>query len=370
LKGRLQSLDIFRGLTIASMIVVNNSPGAREDAYPWLRHAVWNGWTFADTIFPAFLWIVGVSMMLSMASRMARGADRTTLLLHAVRRSALLFCCGLFLNQFYFPDRHFPFFGFLAQVQVTGVLQKIAVCYLAAFLIVLLWNWRGAIAGIVGLNLAYLGLMLYYPVPGCGAGGLTAECNFAGYLDRTLFNGHLWVNGNPHGQDPDGLGSILPAISTVLFGALAGALLRKKLAPDRLALWIFGMGAGFIVCGGAISAWVIPVNKPLWSTSYAFLMAGLSSATFGLCYWLADMKGWGGWLKPLEIYGMNAVAAYMISSEAANLPKIHWFGVSVYDVCLRVASNPNASLLFALVYTAGVYVPVWWMYRRGWFLKF
>lgn len=370
LKGRLQSLDIFRGLTIASMIVVNTSPGAREEAYSELRHAVWNGWTFADTIFPAFLWIVGVAMMLSTASRIGRGADRVSLLWHAVRRSLLLLCCGLLMNLISFPSRRFPFFDIADRLQWTGVLQKIAVCYLAAFVIVLLWSWRGAVFGIVGLNAAYLGLMFHYPVPGCGAGVLTQECNFAGYLDRLLFEGRLWVDGNIHGQDPDGLGSILPAISTVLFGALIGAVLRSGLQPARVAARVFGIGVMLCVCGVMLSAWVIPVNKPLWSTSYAFLMAGLSTVAFSLCYWLADIRGWGRWLRPFEICGMNAIAAYVISIEFANFAKIHYFGVSLYDVCLRLASPPNASLLFALTYTAGVFVPVWWMHRRGWLLRF
>lgn len=369
LKGRLQSLDIFRGLTIAAMIVVNNSPGAREEAYSELRHAIWNGWTFADTIFPAFLWIVGVAMMLSTAARIERGMDRAALLGHAARRSVLLLGCGLLMNLVSFPTRRFPFVELADRLQWTGVLQKIAVCYLAAFVIVLLWSWRGAICGIVGLNAAYLGLMFYYPVPGCGAGGLTQECNFAGYLDRLLFEGRLWVDGNIHRQDPDGLGSILPAISTVLFGALIGAVLRNKLPHAGVVVRVLGIGAALIGCGAALAAWVIPINKPLWSTSYAVLMAGLATVVFGLCFWAADMKGRGRWLKPFEIYGMNAIAAYIISVEFANIPKIHYSGVSLYGVCLRLASAPNAALVYAVLYAAAVYVPVWWLHRRGWLLR-
>lgn len=367
LKGRLQSLDIFRGLAIASMILVNSNPGAREDAYPALRHALWNGWTFADTIFPSFLWIVGVAMTLSTASRIERGGDRASLLTHAIRRSVLLFCCGLLLDLFYLPVRQFPFFGLADRLQLTGVLQKIAVCYLVAFAIYLWMGWRGAVAGIVVFNLAYLGLMLYYPVPGCGAGLLTTECNFAGYLDRSLLEGHL--GGAPGLQDPDGLGGILPAISTVLFGALVGSMLKRDLAPrDRLSR-LLGIGLALIIAGAALSAWVIPFNKPIWSTSYAFLMAGISTAAFAAFYWVADMQGKGRWLKPLEIFGMNAVAAYMISRIGANFPKVHYFGVSLHDVCLGLASAANASLLYAVVYTMGVYVVIWWMYRRQWFLK-
>jgi predicted acyltransferase len=349
------------------MILVNSRPGVGEDAYPALRHALWNGWTFADTIFPAFLWIVGVAMTLSTGSRIERGGDRVSLLKHAIRRSVLLFCCGVSLDLFYLPVRHFPFIGFTDRLQLTGVLQKIAVCYLVAFAIYLWTQWRGAVVGIVLLNAVYLALMLFFPVPGCGAGVLTTECNFAGYLDRNVLGGHLW--GVPNLQDPDGLGGILPAISTVLFGVLIGLLLRSKKPPGVVLRRLVGIGLGLMISGAALSAWVIPVNKPIWSTSYALLMAGISTAAFAVCYWVADMQRRGRWLKPLEIFGMNALAAYVISRVGANLPKVHYFGMSLYDVCLRLASGVNASLLYAVVYTTGVYIVIWWMYRRQWFLR-
>lgn len=368
---RLKSLDIFRGLTIVSMIVVNSAPGSREEGYPAIRHAIWNGWTFADTIFPSFLWIVGVALTLSTASRIERGASRIALLGHAARRAALLIACGLFMNLFYFPDRHFPFFGFNDHLQLTGVLQKIAVCYLIAFAIVLWSGWRGALFGIVALNLTYLALLFFYPVPECGPGGLAPGCNFAGYLDRIVFDGHRWVEGNPHGHDPDGLGGILPATSTVLFGVLVGALLQARQTPTPSVMrHILAIGAILIACGTALSMWVIPVNKPLWTPSYAFLMAGISSIVFAACYWASDLRNFGGWFSPFEIYGRNAVAAYMISVEAANVPKVHFFGTSLYDLCIRIGGIPNASLFYALAYAAAVFLPIWWMHTRRWYLKF
>lgn len=367
---RLKSLDIFRGLTIVSMIVVNSAPGAREDAYPAIRHAIWNGWTFADTIFPSFLWIVGVAMTLSTASRVERGASQTALLLHAARRAAILIACGLLSSLFYFPSRQFPFFGFLDHIQATGVLQKIAVCYFFAFAIMLWTGWRGALCGIVILNLSYLALLFFYPVPGCGSGALTPACNFPGFLDRILFDGHLWIEGNPHQHDPDGLGAILPAISTVLLGGLVGMLLRTNEPGLRLVRKIIALGAFLIACGTALAAWVIPINKPLWTPSYVFLMAGIASIVFAFCYWLADVRNSASSLRAFEIYGRNAIAAYIISTEAANIPKVHFFGTSLYDVCLRITGIPNASLLYALTYSAAVFVPIWWMHRRRWYLKF
>ena len=353
------------------MIVVNSAPGACEDTYASIRHALWNGWTFADTIFPAFLWIVGVALTLSTASRLERGASRASLLRHAATRTAMLVGLGWIMNLFYFPERHFPFFGFMDHLQVTGVLQKIAVCYFLAFLIVLWSGWRGAIVGIVVLNLSFLAFLFFYPVPGCGAGSLSPECNFAGYLDQSVFGAYRWIDGNPHGHDPDGFGSILPATSTVLFGVLAGALLRAKREPKEICRSILGLGAVLLVCGTALSEWVIPINKPLWTPSYAFLMAGLSSAVFAVCYWAADIRrlSFRGF-EPFEIYGRNAIAAYAISIEAANIPKVHVHGTSLYDLCLNIVGVPNAALLYALVYTAAVFVPIWWMHRRQWYLKF
>src|SRR5262245_6453155 len=198
-QSRLRSLDIFRGITIASMILVNN-PGAPEDTYAPLLHAQWIGWTFADTIFPFFLWIVGVAITLSTASRGRRADSHASLVWHAARRSLVLFCCGLLVDGIIFPRRGFPYFDFGDHLQLTGVLQKIAVCYLVSFLLFLWTGWKGVIVGILSLNLIYLSLLFLYPVPGCGAGVLTMDCNFPGYLDRMLLTGHLW--GAPI-QDPD-----------------------------------------------------------------------------------------------------------------------------------------------------------------------
>ncbi len=350
------------------MILVN-TPGSREETYPQLLHASWNGWTFADTIFPTFLWIVGVALTLSTAARAERGEDRASLLKHAIRRGLMLFCCGVFLDLFSFPNRHFPFFYFGDRLQFTGVLQKIAVCYLVAFVIFLWTSWRGVVLGIVGLNLIYLGVMFLYPVPGCGAGALTMDCNFARYLDGMLLKGHMW--GNANAQDPDGLGSVLPATSTILFGVLVGYLLRIESTSRQLISRLLAMGCALAGAGILLANWVIPVNKPLWTTSYAVLMAGIAAVAFAFWYWVVDVKKWSRWLTPLEIFGMNAVAAYMISRLGINIPKVHYFGKTLYDdVCRQIANGANASLLYAILFVIGVYVAVYLMYRQRWFLRF
>jgi predicted acyltransferase len=366
LSRRLKSLDVFRGATIAAMILVN-AQFSNEDSYRQLAHAGWNGWTIADTIFPCFLFIVGVSLTLSTASRLARGEDRTRLLWHALGRSLLLFGCGVVIDYLRVPAREFPFVGFQDHLQLTGVLQKIAVCYLLAFHIYLWTGLRGVVVGIISLNLLYLGLLYFYPVPGCGPGSLTVSCNFPGYLDAIVIDGFRW---NSTGFDPDGVGAILPAITSVLFGVLAGEVLQSKRHPRQQLLRLLGWGIVLIASGELLAIW-IPINKQLWTTSFAVFMAGLAAIGLACSIWLVDGRPWQRWFRPLEILGLNAVAAYLISRLVANVPRVHVVGKSLYtDVLARMVSPPNASLLFAMLVLAAVYLAVWLMDRRSWYLKF
>jgi len=363
---RLKSIDVFRGATIAAMILVNGQ-FSHEDSYRQFAHAAWHGWSFADTIFPSFLFIVGVSLTLSTASRVARGEDRTRLLGHALRRSLLIFGCGVVIDYLRVPSRGFPFIGLQDHLQLSGVLQKIAVCYLLAFLIYLWAGLRGVIVGIIGLNLLYLGLLYFYPVPGCGAGSLAVSCNFPGYLDEIVLNGLRW---NSAAFDPDGVGAILPAITSVLFGVLAGELLQGKRRPRQQLLGLLGGGLVLIAAGELLATWV-PINKQLWTTSFAVFTSGLAATALAFTIWLVEGRSLRLWFRPLEILGLNAIAAYLISRLLANVPRVHVMGKSLHtDILAAVASPPTASLLFAMVVLAAVYLPVWLMNRRGWNLKF
>jgi predicted acyltransferase len=363
---RLKSIDVFRGATIAAMVLVN-SQFSHEVSYRQLAHAAWNGWTFADTIFPGFLFIVGVSLVLSTALRMARGENCARLLAHAVRRSLLIFACGLLIDYLRIPSEEFPFVGVEAHLQLTGVLQKIAVCYLAAFLIYLWAGSRGVIVGIIGLNLLYLGLLYYFPVPGCGPGSLAASCNFPGHLDEIVLDG---FRGNSTAFDPDGLGTLLPAISSVLFGVLTGQLLmQSERPPQQRLLQLLAGGLILIAAGELLSMWV-PINKQLWTPSFALLMAGLAATGLACTVWLVGDRPLRAWFRPLEVLGRNAIAAYLISRLVMNVPRVHVMGKSLYnDVLVHAASPPGASLLYAMAVLAAVYVAVWIMDRRDWHLK-
>lgn len=223
------------------------------------------------------------------------------------------------------------------------------------------------VLGIIGLNLLYLGLLYFYPVPGCGAGSLAVSCNFPGYLDEIALDGFRW---NSAAFDPDGAGAILPAITSVLFGVLAGQLLRGEWRPRQRLLGLLGSGIVLIVAGELLAT-LVPINKQLWTTSFAIFMSGLAATALACTIWLVDGRPLRLWSRPLEIIGMNAIAAYLISRLVANLPRVHVMGKSLYtDVLARVASPPNASLLFAMVVLAAVYLAVSLMSRRGWYLKF
>jgi len=365
--SRFRSIDVFRGATIAAMILVNGQY-SHEASYRPFAHAAWHGWTFADTIFPCFLFIVGVSMTLSTASRVARGEARARLLAHAARRALLLYACGVVIDYLRVPAAGFPFVGVQEHVQLSGVLQKISVCYLLAFFIFLQTGLRGVIVAIVGLNLVYLGLLLYYPVPGCGAGSLTAGCNFPGYLDEAVLDGFRW---NSPDFDPDGLGTVLPATTSVLFGVLAGQLLMSTARPPRERISRLVMGGFALIGAGALLSLWVPINKQLWTSSYAVLMAGFAAVGLAIAIFVVDGGPVRRWLRPLEVLGLNAIAAYLISRIVANVPRVHVRGKSLHDDLLAaMASPPLASLLFATLVLAIVLVAIWLMDRRRWHLRF
>ncbi len=366
--ARLLSLDVFRGATIAAMLLVNN-PGTWSALYAPLRHAEWHGWTFTDTIFPFFLWIVGVSMTLSFARRLGRGDGRAALLLHVCRRSAILFLLGIFLAGF-------PRFDF-STIRIPGVLQRIAVCYLCAAVIYLFSRLRGQLLWTAGLLGIYWVLMKLVPVPGYGAGVLEKIGNFAQYIDSIMLSGHMWSQSKV--WDPEGIVSTIPAIATTLLGVLTGRILQARVAPAEKTAWIFIAGNTLMLAGAVMSLW-LPVNKSLWTSSYAVLMAGLAANCFAFCYWVIDVKGWRRWTQPLVAYGMNAILIFVLAGllakttiliklTGADGKPVSLARVVFETAYLPLASPVNASLLYALTYVA-----LFWgfgslLYRRGWFVK-
>ena len=355
---RLVSLDAFRGATIAAMILVNN-PGSSQYTYSQLEHSEWSGWTFTDLVFPFFLWIVGVSMTLSFAKRMEAGADRRKLLFHAARRAVLIFIVALLLNGF--PTFQFNY------VRIPGVLQRIAVCFLIASAIYLYCSLRGRVIWLVSLLVAYWLLMTLYPVPAFGPGVLTKEGNFAKYIDGMLLTGHMWSQTKT--WDPEGIVSTLPAIATALFGTLAGTLLRTKKSPEEKTAWLFTSACGLLFAGLIMNIWM-PINKSIWTSTFSVFMAGMASLVFACFYWIVDVQNHRRWAEPFVIYGMNAIAAYVLAGMLERLLELNRTGAWLYlHVFAPIASPKNASLLYAIGNVLIIYLFSYLLYRRRWFLR-
>ena len=365
---RLISLDAFRGATIALMVLVNNS-GDGSHTYGPLNHSEWNGWTITDVIFPSFLWIVGVSMTLSLGGRLERGASKSTLMSQAFRRAAIIYALGLLVYLF-------PVFDF-GTMRVLGVLQRIGICYFLASAIYL-WTprVRAQILWIVALLAGYWLIMMLVPTPGYGAGRLDLEGNISHYVDWIVLGAHNYQGTKT--WDPEGIIGTLPAIATALFGILAGHVLRmKKSLPERTTV-LFLAGNALIALGLICDIW-LPINKKLWTSSFSLFMAGLDFVLLAGFVYVVDGKGYKRAAQPAVIMGMNAITIYMLSELLAiGLGAIHWGkGAAamnsqswLYRTCFVPFASPyNASLLWALAFTLLMYAASYAMYKRKWFVR-
>jgi len=368
---RLLSLDVFRGLTIAGMVLVNNA-GSWDAVYEPLEHAKWDGWTPTDLIFPFFVFIVGVAIPLAFERRKAAGRGGRDLILKILRRTAVIFALGLFLNAFPFTAEK------VAHWRIPGVLQRIALCYFFASLIFLKSKARtqAIIAGTL-LVVYWLGMKLI-AAPGFARGDLTTAGSLASWVDRTLLAGHTY---RPL-YDPEGVLSTIPAIATALFGVLAGQwLMVRPAALDKIA-GLFVAGALCVVVG-YVWDWAFPINKALWTSSYVMFTGGLALQLLALCYSAIDVKRIErarAWTWPLVVFGVNALALYVLSSLmmkvllAVKATKVDGTQGSLRDwiyehVFATWLSPYNASLAFALTYVA-----LWWLlmlvlYKRKIFIK-
>jgi predicted acyltransferase len=340
-------------------MVLVNDPGDGGKVYWPLDHAQWDGWTPTDVVFPSFLWIAGVALTLSLGKRMAAGASKKGLFLQALRRAAIIFALGLAVYAA--PD-----FNIHTQ-RIPGVLQRIAICYLAATAIYLTTRVRGQIAWIVGLIAAYWVLMKLVPVPGYGAGRLDVEGNFAHYIDRIVLGAHNWRETKT--WDPEGFVSTLPAIATALFGVLCGQLLRLGKSLKERVGWMILIGACLIPAGLVCSLW-LPINKKLWSPSFTLFMAGLDFVMLGGFLWLVAALGFKRGLRPFIALGMNSITIYMIAELLDEVLDYSGLHDSIYRNVFAPAASPyNASLLWGLAYTGLMFAIAEIMYRRRWIIR-
>ncbi len=386
---RLVSLDVLRGLAVAGMILVTD-PGTYNAVYRPLLHAQWNGPTPTDMIFPAFLFAVGAAITFSFASRIERGDDRLVLARHVVLRSLVIFFLGLALNGFPDYDLH--------TLRFPGVLQRIALCYFLGALLYLgigasasrtIANWRGRriaiLAGTCALLLIfYWALIMTVPVPGFGAGRLDSVGNLGAYIDRSLLGTrHLWPWGLTPGYgvtfDPEGLLSTLPAISSLLIGIIAGEWLRADYSNKRTLILLVGTGVALVLAGWLLSP-LFPLNKKIWTSTFAMFSSGVSMLLYGAIYLIVDIKRWRGWTPPALVFGTNAVFAFALSNIVTALfDRIHvsqrgGTALTLHEWGYRVGfatwlQPVHASLAYALLIVLLNMALVYPLYRNRIFLR-
>lgn len=380
--GRLVSLDVFRGLCVAGMLLVTD-PGTYRAIYPQLRHAEWRGGTAADMIFPGFLFAVGVATPLSLGARTERGVSRGAVWLGVLRRAVLLVVIGLVLNLY--PTMS------LATLRLPGILQRIGLCFLVSatvWLAMSAWEWRRRIVGVLavgaGLLMAYGAVLLLVRVPGYGAGQLDPLRNLPGYVDRAVFTvPHMWPYGTVFvpGQgirvtfDPEGLLSTLGAIASTLLGVATGEVLRWRLRlPLRILAALAGAGAGLIMAGLLLGS-VMPIIKKIWTPSFAMVSSGMVLLAFLAAYWAIDLQGLRRGLTPLLVFGTNSIASFtlgglvtgtLIAWRIGGTAAYEWIYERVFGAWLPARMG---SLAYAFCVVAIECTVMWLLYRRRIFLR-
>jgi predicted acyltransferase len=367
--GRLLSLDVFRGMTIAAMILVNN-PGSWSYVYAPLDHAKWHGATPTDWIFPFFLFIVGVSIALAIGRRKETDTDRKVLVRKILWRSLIIFAIGLFLSGY-------PYFD-LSALRIPGVLQRIALVYGVTATLYLWLDARQMFWLGVGCLLTYWGLLTLIPVPGGYPPNLEPGTNLGAWIDASLLGGHLWAQSKI--WDPEGLLSTLPAFATSISGILAGVWLRSTRDHFEKVAGLLVVGT-VLLLGGLLWNLVFPINKQLWTSSYVLYTSGIALLVFGVLYWWIDIKGrrWG--TQPFVVYGTNALIVFTLSGLLGRtLNAIHTTDISGNSVSIKVwlwasvfepsfASPYNASLAHAIAYVLLLLGFAWLLYSRKIFIK-
>jgi predicted acyltransferase len=394
-RERLLSLDVFRGLTVAGMLLVNN-PGTWSAIYPPLEHAKWHGWTPTDLIFPFFLFIVGITTQLSITARRARGDDEAAIRRQILKRGALIFLFGFLLSGF-------PFFTWgavagnpdpglvdriadrLEHWRIMGVLQRIGVAYIVSALIATRATLRTQVLVTAGLLLGYWILMTLVPVPGTnGTPGVLlldrGSTTLAGWLDRALLDwrrfglgNHLWSGSVT--WDPEGILSTMGAVATALLGNVAGYWIgQPKPLMERVTGLFAGGALGMMV--GLMWNWSFPINKGLWTGSYVVFTGGMACVALATIIWIIEIMGQRWWTKPFQIYGLNPMIAFVGSGIMARLIysilKVEVGGkpvalqAAIYQTVYASWLSPrNASLAFALSFVAFWYGVLYLLHRKG-----
>jgi predicted acyltransferase len=392
-RERLLSLDVFRGITIAGMLLVND-PGTWSAIFPPLEHAEWNGWTPTDLIFPFFLFIVGITTHLSLSARRARGDDDSAIVKQILRRGIIIYLLG-------FAMAMFPFYQWgtidaipnatawdriifrIQHVRLLGVLPRIAIVYICAGLLTLKTTLKQQVVIIAGLLFGYWFAMTLIPIPGENEIGAlllhTKDRNLAAYLDRAILGtNHTWIGSVTY--DPEGPLSTIPAIATAMLGVIAGRWIAQREKPllDRIT-GLFAAGSiGMML--GLMWNWSFPINKNLWTSSYVVFTAGMACVGLATIMWIVDHYNVKWWTKPFVVFGVNPIVAFVGSGVMARLIYTLWHvnyngkSIAIQDAIYQSVFLPwlpprVASLAFALTFVLLWYGILLVLYKRKIILK-
>jgi len=358
---RLISLDAFRGFTIAAMIMVNN-PATWSYIYPPLEHAKWNGLTPTDLIFPFFVFIVGVSIALAYSKRIDAGVAKGPMYRKIILRTIKIFAVGILLWLF-------PKFNF-ESVRIAGVLQRIALVFMACAFLFLNTKWKtqAIVAGV--LLVGYWLVMCFIPTPGYDKVMLEPGANIAAWIDSKYLPGYLWQKT----WDPEGILSTLPAIASGIAGMLAGHLILSKTEQERKVIYLFSISFfAFII--GFFWNYIFPINKSIWTSSFVMVTAGLAGMVLAVSIFFVDILGRTRLTKPGIIFGSNAIAVYVLS-DVWRLPFYTWKigGSSLNSHWMNMFesfgwSMEMGSFLYAVIFIGFNFIPAWILYKKKIFIK-
>lgn len=415
-KERLISLDVFRGLTILLMTIVNN-PGDWSNVYPPLLHADWHGCTPTDLVFPFFVFIMGVAVPLAMPEKFYDSTTFNKILVRSLR----MLCLGIFFNffgkiQLFGLDGIPLLIGRLAitiavgyalmgsfsskvknilafsilliylvlaysgieayhDVRLPGVLQRIAIVYFVVSLLYLKTTLKTQIITGVVLLLGYWGIMTLIPVPGIGEANLEKGTNLASWLDSILLKGHMYSGTVT--WDPEGILSTIPSIVNGIIGLLIGQFLQSDSPKTKKGLKM-GRISALLIISALLWDLIFPINKSLWTSSYVLFTTGLATVFFTILYYLIDIAGYKKGFKPFLIWGVNPMIVFFCSQIIPQAlvmiqfqnPKNPEEQTNLLDFLYRFwiapfFSNPmTASLAGALVYVC-IWTFILWIFYRN-----